>query len=157
VTSRADHLASLDIFRGVAVAGMILVNNPGNWSGTFEWLTHADWNGCTFADLVFPFFIFILFDVYDYQRWARPLSWLGFNPLAIYFLAELCGHLLDAPWSRGAAQQMTLRAWIFWDLLRLLAPDVRDEWLSLAFALVTVACWTTVAGALSRRRIRIQV
>ena len=42
------------------MAGMILVNNPGNWSGVFESLTHADWNGCTFADLVFPFFIFIL-------------------------------------------------------------------------------------------------
>ena len=42
------------------MAGMILVNNPGNWSGTFESLTHADWNGCTFADLVFPFFVFIL-------------------------------------------------------------------------------------------------
>ncbi len=60
VTVRRDHLASLDIFRGVAVAGMILVNNPGNWSSTFESLTHADWNGCTFADLVFPSFVFIL-------------------------------------------------------------------------------------------------
>lgn len=371
MTSRPDHLASLDIFRGMTVAGMILVNNPGNWSGTFESLTHADWNGCTFADLVFPFFVFILgaampfsfarrvsrddrhrdlyvriaqrsawlialglmlnvvaaaptvvsmrlpgvlqriglvyllaapiiiharsgwrlvalgalvlghwalltepilasagglaqthnlagsidrsvfgshtltttgdpegllgtmpavgtallgslagdwlrethsrrvhvaglvggglaalglgllwatvlplnkslwtgsyvlftggiatlmlaicyllFDVYDYRRWAQPLSWLGFNPLAIYFLAELCGHLLDAAWPRGAAQQMTLRAWIFWDLFRPLAPDVRDEWLSLAFALVTVACWTTIAGLLHHRRIRIQV
>jgi hypothetical protein len=39
---------------------MILVNNPGNWSSVFESLTHADWNGCTLADLVFPFFIFIL-------------------------------------------------------------------------------------------------
>jgi predicted acyltransferase len=39
---------------------MMLVNNPGNWSRVFESLTHADWNGCTLADLVFPFFIFIL-------------------------------------------------------------------------------------------------
>src|SRR5262249_12458426 len=39
---------------------MILVNNPGNWNAVFEPLTHADWNGCTFADLVFPFFIFVL-------------------------------------------------------------------------------------------------
>src|SRR4051794_772440 len=54
------HLASLDVFRGLAVAGMILVNNPGNWNGTFESLTHAAWNGCTLADLVFPFFVFIL-------------------------------------------------------------------------------------------------
>src|ERR1700733_9454813 len=39
---------------------MILVNNPGNWSSVFESLTHANWDGCTLADLVFPFFIFIL-------------------------------------------------------------------------------------------------
>ncbi|HWW82864.1 MAG TPA: DUF5009 domain-containing protein, partial [Vicinamibacterales bacterium] len=55
-----EHLASVDAFRGIAVAGMILVNNPGNWNAVFESLTHADWNGCTFADLVFPFFIFVL-------------------------------------------------------------------------------------------------
>lgn len=52
---------------------------------------------------------------------------------------------------------MTLRAWLFWDLLRPLAPDVPDEWLSLAFALVTVMWWTAVAGALHKRRIRIHV
>src|SRR5436305_11598189 len=60
VTADRQHLVSLDIFRGMAVAGMILVNNPGNWNGTFESLTHADWNGCTLADLVFPCFVFIL-------------------------------------------------------------------------------------------------
>src|SRR4051812_34962776 len=60
VTGPRDHLASLDVFRGVAVAGMILVNNPGNWGSTFEPLTHANGNGCTFADLVFPSFVFIV-------------------------------------------------------------------------------------------------
>jgi predicted acyltransferase len=60
VSPRTHRLASLDVFRGVAVGGMILVNNPGNWSSVFESLTHAGWNGCTLADLVFPFFMFIL-------------------------------------------------------------------------------------------------
>ncbi len=54
------HIESLDAFRGVTVAGMILVNNPGNWNAVFPPLLHADWNGCTFADLVFPFFLFIM-------------------------------------------------------------------------------------------------
>lgn len=54
------HLASLDAFRGLAIAGMILVNNPGSWNSVFPPLLHADWNGCTFADLVFPSFIFIV-------------------------------------------------------------------------------------------------
>jgi predicted acyltransferase len=52
------RLRSLDAFRGIAVAGMILVNNPGSWTDVYGVLRHADWNGCTVADLVFPFFLF---------------------------------------------------------------------------------------------------
>jgi predicted acyltransferase len=366
--TRRHRLASLDVFRGLAVAGMILVNNPGNWGTTFETVTHADWNGCTLADLVFPAFIFILgasmpfafarrveagavrrtlyrriatraaslialglvlnvvaaaphvtamrlpgvlqriglvyliaalivmhsrwparaataavlllghwallaapfagglapghnlastidravfgghllnatgdpegllgtlpavagallgslagnwlrrdepdavrigglscagaaavvvgllwtsvlplnkalwtgsfvlvtsgiaclalavcylrVDVQGDRRWAAPFLWLGFNPLAIYFLAELCAHLLDAPWPPGAAQPTTLRALAYWSALRPMVPDLPDEWLSLAFAVGAVACWTSVAGVLYRRGIRIQV
>lgn len=49
---------SLDVFRGAAVALMILVNNPGNWSAIYSPLEHATWHGCTPTDLVFPFFLF---------------------------------------------------------------------------------------------------
>lgn len=49
---------SLDVFRGATVALMILVNNPGTWSAMFSPLEHAEWNGCTPTDLVFPFFLF---------------------------------------------------------------------------------------------------
>ncbi len=52
------RLASLDAFRGLAVAGMILVNNPGAWTDVYAPLQHATWNGCTAADLIFPFFLF---------------------------------------------------------------------------------------------------
>jgi predicted acyltransferase len=55
-----DHLESLDVFRGATVAAMILVNNPGDWSAVFPPLLHTDWNGCTAADVVFPFFVFIM-------------------------------------------------------------------------------------------------
>jgi predicted acyltransferase len=370
VSPRTHRLASLDVFRGVAVGGMILVNNPGNWSSVFESLTHAGWNGCTLADLVFPFFMFILgtampfafgrrieqghrgrdlyfriarrsawlialglvlnmvaalpsvaslripgvlqrigivylitapivihvrpawralmlvvlllghwalltlvpfggaaaglaqshnlggvidnavfgrhvltatgdpegilgtipavgsalfgslagdwlrqsewprvggliaggvaalvagviwayalplnkslwtgsfvlftggvaalilatcyvlLDIWDNRSWARPFMWLGFNPLAIYVLSELVGHSLDAPWLRVAGQQTAPRTWLFWDVLQPLAPGAGDEWISLTFALLTVAFWIAVAGALYRRGIRIQV
>lgn len=53
------RLASLDIFRGIAVAGMILVNNPGSWDDDFPALLHSTWDGCTLADLIFPSFLFI--------------------------------------------------------------------------------------------------
>lgn len=56
--SAAGRWRSLDVFRGAAVALMILVNNPGSWSALYPPLAHAPWHGCTPTDLVFPFFLF---------------------------------------------------------------------------------------------------
>lgn len=56
---RFPRLLSLDVFRGVTIALMILVNSPGN-STSYTLLDHSPWNGCTLADLVFPFFIFMV-------------------------------------------------------------------------------------------------
>ncbi len=53
------RLESLDVFRGMTIAGMILVNNPGSWSAIYWPLAHADWHGWTPTDLIFPFFLFI--------------------------------------------------------------------------------------------------
>ncbi len=54
------RLLSLDVFRGLTVAAMILVNNPGSWSHIYAPLRHAEWHGCTPTDLIFPFFLFIV-------------------------------------------------------------------------------------------------
>lgn len=54
------RLLSLDVLRGITIAGMILVNNPGTWSHIYAPLQHAAWNGCTPTDLVFPFFVFCM-------------------------------------------------------------------------------------------------
>jgi predicted acyltransferase len=56
----SKRLLSLDFFRGLTVAAMILVNNPGSWGHIYSPLGHAEWNGCTPTDLVFPFFLFIV-------------------------------------------------------------------------------------------------
>ncbi len=55
-----NRLLSLDVFRGITIAGMVLVNNPGTWSAIYPPLEHAEWNGWTPTDLVFPFFLFIV-------------------------------------------------------------------------------------------------
>jgi predicted acyltransferase len=55
-----ERLLSLDVFRGLTVAGMLLVNDPGTWSAIYPPLEHASWNGWTPTDLVFPFFLFIV-------------------------------------------------------------------------------------------------
>ena len=56
----SGRLISLDIFRGLTVAFMIIVNNPGSWEYVYPPLEHSKWNGCTPTDLVFPFFLFIV-------------------------------------------------------------------------------------------------
>ena len=55
-----DRLISLDVFRGITIAGMILVNNPGTWSRVYKPLLHSPWNGWTPTDFIFPFFLFIV-------------------------------------------------------------------------------------------------
>lgn len=55
-----NRLISLDVFRGMTIAGMIMVNNPGSWSHIYLPLAHAEWNGWTPTDFIFPFFLFIV-------------------------------------------------------------------------------------------------
>jgi predicted acyltransferase len=59
-SSFSNRLVSLDVFRGLTIAGMVLVNNPGTWSSIYWPLQHAQWHGWTPTDLVFPFFLFIV-------------------------------------------------------------------------------------------------
>ncbi|HEY0080751.1 MAG TPA: heparan-alpha-glucosaminide N-acetyltransferase domain-containing protein [Pyrinomonadaceae bacterium] len=59
-TAETGRMASLDVFRGLTIAGMVLVNNPGTWSAIYDPLEHAVWHGWTPTDFVFPFFLFIV-------------------------------------------------------------------------------------------------
>lgn len=81
VTPRATEpptrVDSLDALRGLAVAAMILVNNPGSWTDGYGFLAHSSWNGWTLADLVFPFFLLIGGVSIDFslsRRLERPRS-----------------------------------------------------------------------------------
>ncbi|MDH4021272.1 MAG: heparan-alpha-glucosaminide N-acetyltransferase domain-containing protein [Xanthomonadales bacterium] len=58
--SNKKRLLSLDFFRGITIAAMILVNNPGSWAHVYPPLLHAKWHGWTATDLIFPFFLFIV-------------------------------------------------------------------------------------------------
>jgi predicted acyltransferase len=59
VPAGTGRIISLDVFRGMTIAAMILVNDPGTWAAIYWPLDHAEWNGWTPTDLIFPFFIFI--------------------------------------------------------------------------------------------------
>ncbi|HEV2146543.1 MAG TPA: heparan-alpha-glucosaminide N-acetyltransferase domain-containing protein [Longimicrobiaceae bacterium] len=60
VAAPPSRLVSLDVFRGITIAGMLLVNNPGTWAHVYDPLEHAKWHGWTPTDLIFPFFLFIV-------------------------------------------------------------------------------------------------
>lgn len=72
----SGRLASLDIFRGLTVAFMIIVNNPGSWDHVYPPLEHSKWNGCTPTDLVFPFFLFIvgISAFYSLKKYGNEVS-----------------------------------------------------------------------------------
>jgi len=58
--SLTSRLTSLDVFRGLTIIGMLIVNNPGDAATAFAELRHSPWHGWTIADLIFPFFLFVV-------------------------------------------------------------------------------------------------
>jgi predicted acyltransferase len=126
---------------GYAWSFVLPLNKP-LWTGSYAVFTA----GLALIALAFCYWVI---DLRGYRGWARPFVWLGLNPLAIYFLAELVGHLLD---------MSNAKTVIFWSGLRpAIHPPLDEMATSLVFAVLTVAFWTAVAGILFRRGIRIQV
>jgi predicted acyltransferase len=84
VKASRTRLVSLDIFRGLTVAFMIIVNNPGSWKYVYPPLQHAEWSGCTPTDLVFPFFLFIVgvSTYYSLKKYGNKLN--GSSVLRIF-------------------------------------------------------------------------
>lgn len=92
---------------------------------------------------------YLAIEIAGARVWARPFVWLGVNPLAIYFLAELVSHIFDLT---------TIKTTLYWGLLRPLTTHrLSEPATSLLFALLTVAAWTVVAGVMYRRGVRVQV
>jgi predicted acyltransferase len=79
----SERFVSIDAFRGLTVAAMVLVNNPASWSHVFPPLRHAEWHGWTPTDLIFPFFLVIVgmsisfsFALRMEERTSRPALYL---------------------------------------------------------------------------------
>jgi predicted acyltransferase len=80
------RLGSLDVFRGLTIAGMILVNNPGSWTAVYPPLGHAKWHGWTPTDLVFPFFLLIVGVAIPFSLGKRRESGSGWFGLGLKIL-----------------------------------------------------------------------
>ncbi|HEX6226690.1 MAG TPA: heparan-alpha-glucosaminide N-acetyltransferase domain-containing protein, partial [Chryseolinea sp.] len=111
---------SLDVFRGMTIAGMILVNTPGSWEYVYPPLRHAAWNGCTPTDLVFPFFLFAVgnalsFSISKYQ--ALGTDKVLQKILSRTALIFLIGIFLNwFPFVRWAEGELVFKSW---DTLRI--------------------------------------
>ncbi len=98
--SRSERLLSLDAFRGITIAAMILVNNPGTWNAVYAPLLHAKWNGWTPTDLIYPFFLFIIgvampfsFSKYEYSNQKNGLLIKVLRRSSVIFLLGIFLHL----------------------------------------------------------------
>lgn len=85
-----ERLISLDVFRGLTILLMTIVNNPGDWGHVFPPLLHAKWNGCTPTDLVFPFFIFIMGVAVPLAMPDKIYDDTTFNKILVRSLRMLC-------------------------------------------------------------------
>lgn len=85
-----ERLISLDVFRGLTILLMTIVNNPGDWGNVYPPLLHAHWNGCTPTDLVFPFFIFIMGVAVPLAMPEKTYDETTFNKILIRSLRMLC-------------------------------------------------------------------
>jgi predicted acyltransferase len=85
-----ERLISLDVFRGFTILLMTIVNNPGSWDHIYPPLEHAEWNGCTPTDLVFPFFIFIMAVAISFAMPTKQFDSATFNKTTIRALRIFC-------------------------------------------------------------------
>lgn len=146
------RLTSLDVFRGIAISGMILVNMAGLADEVYPPLLHADWNGCTFADLVFPCFVFIVgvaiaFSLSKYTRgnqptvgtqYTVPLQRILRRSLILFALGILLNGFWDYDWSSirimGVLQRISL-AYLLAALAVLTLPR-KGQWALTALLLI---------------------
>src|SRR5262249_10181060 len=96
------RLESLDVFRGLTIAGMILVSTPGTWTAVYAPLDHAAWHGWTPTDLVFPFLLFAMGAAVPYALARRHGEARGvrihvFRRAAILFLLGLVLNAIETP------------------------------------------------------------
>ncbi|WP_281298873.1 acyltransferase family protein [Flavobacterium limnophilum] len=85
-----ERLISLDVFRGFTIMLMTIVNNPGSWVHIYPPLEHAEWNGCTPTDLVFPFFIFIMGTAIPFSMPNKQFDFAVFNKIVVRSLRIFC-------------------------------------------------------------------
>jgi len=169
---KAARLISLDIFRGMTIAGMLLVNNPGK-GNAYGPLEHVEWNGWTPTDMVFPFFLFMVGVAIPFSMAKRAslggesrgslLGHIWIRALSLFMLGELLTGLPftgfdPLPPGFGMLSLARVVAWVFGILgiVGLLYPWKSRKWNAIVviattvlFYLLAIIIWQTHQSALS--------
>lgn len=143
---RPKRLLALDILRGITIAGMILVNNPGSWGHIYAPLEHASWNGLTPTDLVFPFFMFIMgvstyfsMKKYDYRLSGSATFKICYRGVFIFLIG--LGIAWLSLFLRGIASSATVwEAALNFDHIRILGVMPRLGICYFAGSFIALAC-----------------
>jgi predicted acyltransferase len=161
--SANKRFASVDALRGLTVAAMLLVNNPGSWSFVYPPLEHSDWHGCTPTDLIFPFFLFIVGVSIALAFGARVAAGAPTAPMRRTVLVRACRilalglvlhglawWLMSKPEFRipGVLQRIAL-CFAFVGLVAIYLRE-RGQWLLLAALLVGYAGLLSWGGSLDK-------
>lgn len=142
---------SLDFFRGLTIALMIVVNDPGTWEHVYAPLRHAKWHGCTPTDLVFPFFLFIVgvslwfsFSKFN-QRLSPDLTRKILWRTALIFLVGLALNaypFFGKDWSMLRIMGVLQRIALAYGLGAFLCILLPRTWLAITGGLMLAVYWT---------------
>ncbi len=146
----SQRYLALDVLRGITIAFMITVNNPGSWEYIFSPLEHSKWHGCTPTDLVYPFFLFVVgvsmffsFSKYNNSLNKESLLKIGKRTLLIFaiglFLNAFPQALTD--FSKLRIMGVLQRIAIAYGFAALIALAVPRKWLPLAGVSILLLYW----------------
>jgi predicted acyltransferase len=130
IFTKSPRLLSLDVFRGLTIAAMILVNDPGDWGHIYAPLEHSEWNGCTPTDLVFPFFLFMVGVSIVYSMESKKANGAGHSKIILTALRRAVTLILIT-----YATQLIFR-WTF-DIAHLRLPGVLPR-IALVYFICTI-------------------
>jgi predicted acyltransferase len=146
----SNRYLALDVFRGITIATMITVNNPGSWAHIYAPLRHAAWHGCTPTDLVFPFFLFIVgvsmffsFSKYENKLDGKSLFKIAKRTALIFIIGLFLNSFPQ--WQQDFSKLRILgvlqRIALAYGLGSIIVLSARKSWLPYISAIILLAYW----------------
>jgi len=150
----SGRLISLDIFRGLTIGFMIIVNTPGSWEYVYAPLRHAKWHGCTPTDLVFPFFLFIVgvsmwFSLrkYGHELNGSSILRVARRTVSIFALGLFLNifPLFDRDYSTLRIMGVLQRIALAYGLGALICMSINRDYLWIVTAVILLLYWALLA------------